>query len=50
MLGGIVAGGVGAVIGGLSGSQTSTNEVKKIQLQVVVNDTKKSFNRITLCH
>jgi hypothetical protein len=47
LLGGVLAGGVGAVIGGLSGSQSSSQEVKKIQLQVVVNDTKKSFYRIT---
>jgi hypothetical protein len=47
LLGGVLAGGVGAIIGGLSGSQTTTTTVKKIQLQIVVNDTKKSFNRIT---
>ncbi|WP_288582378.1 MULTISPECIES: SHOCT domain-containing protein [Lysinibacillus] len=47
LLGGVLAGGVGAIIGGLSGSTTSTNEVKKVQLQIVVNNTKKSFYRIT---
>ncbi|PGP04496.1 hypothetical protein CN996_09745 [Bacillus cereus] len=47
LLGGILAGGVGAIIGGLSGSTKSINEVKKVQLQIVVNNTKKSFYRIT---
>lgn len=47
LLGGVLAGGVGAIIGGLSGSTKSTNEVKKVQLQIVVNNTKKSFYRIT---
>ncbi|MFE4525636.1 SHOCT domain-containing protein [Cytobacillus firmus] len=47
LLGGVLAGGVGAVIGGLSGSSSSTTEVKKIQLQVIVNDRIKSFHRVT---
>ncbi|WP_233879904.1 SHOCT domain-containing protein [Virgibacillus halodenitrificans] len=47
LLGGALAGGVGAIIGGLSGKTKGTNEVKKVQLQVVVNNTRKSFHRIT---
>ena len=38
LLGGIVSGGVGAIIGGLSGKQKEINKVKKIDLQIVFND------------
>lgn len=47
LLGSMLAGGAGAVIGGLSGATKSQNEVKKVQLQIIVNDTKKPFHRIT---
>jgi hypothetical protein len=47
LIGGILAGGVGAIIGGLSGSQQTSSEVKKIQLQIVVNDTKNPIRLIT---
>lgn len=47
IIGGLVAGGVGAIIGGLSGKQSSKQKVTKIQLQIVVNDTNKSFYRIS---
>ena len=40
ILGGIVAGGVGAVIGGLSGQTSSHNRVTRIDLKIIVNDTK----------
>lgn len=39
LLGGVLAGGVGAIIGGLSGSTTTQKEVKNISLQIIVNDT-----------
>lgn len=39
LLGGLLAGGVGALIGGLSGSTTSRDKVKKIELNIIVNDT-----------
>ncbi|MCS0543276.1 hypothetical protein NXY55_25175, partial [Aeromonas veronii] len=39
ILGGVIAGGVGAIIGGLSASQETTNEVKRIDLSVIVNDS-----------
>ncbi|MEY2196911.1 SHOCT domain-containing protein [Neobacillus sp. BF23-41] len=45
ILGGVIAGGVGAVVGGLSGKQSSELEVYKIDLKVVVNNT-KSPNKI----
>lgn len=47
ILGGILAGGVGAVIGGLSGKTASKEKVKTIQLKVIVNDTKKPLQIIT---
>ncbi|GIP58092.1 SHOCT domain-containing protein [Paenibacillus woosongensis] len=46
LLGGFVAGGVGALIGGLSGSTTSQEEVKKIELNVIVNDTTNPIHKI----
>ncbi|MDQ0482448.1 SHOCT domain-containing protein [Guptibacillus hwajinpoensis] len=39
ILGGVLAGGVGAIIGGLSGKSSSTEKVKSIQLKVIVNNT-----------
>lgn len=48
VLGGLVAGGVGAVIGGLSGETVSSDKIKKAQLKVIVNDKEKSFYIITL--
>lgn len=46
LVGGVLAGGVGAVIGGLSASSESTSTVTKLELQVVVNNSKKSFHRV----
>ncbi|TFJ93651.1 SHOCT domain-containing protein [Lentibacillus salicampi] len=39
LLGSVLAGGVGAVIGGLSGSSTSEDKVESLCLRIVVNDT-----------
>ena len=39
VLGGILAGGVGAVVGALTSSSTSKGKVKKIVLELVINDT-----------
>ncbi|PAD77592.1 SHOCT domain-containing protein [Paenibacillus campinasensis] len=47
LLGGLIAGGVGAVIGGLSAATASSTQVGQVQLQIVVNDSQKSFYRIT---
>lgn len=41
ILGGLLAGGVGAIIGGLSGSTNSSKEVFKIDLRITANDTQK---------
>lgn len=38
IVGGLLAGGVGAIIGGLSASSTTNTKVKKIQLKIVVDD------------
>ncbi|WP_138752201.1 SHOCT domain-containing protein [Paenibacillus sinopodophylli] len=47
LLGGFLAGKTGAIIGGLSAARTTENQVKKILLQIVVNDIAKSFHTIT---
>jgi hypothetical protein len=41
LVGGLVAGGVGAIIGGVGAKQEHKSEVKNIQLKIVVNDTKE---------
>lgn len=46
LLGSLLAGGVGALIGGLSGSTTSQEKVKKIELNVIVNDTANPIHKI----
>lgn len=38
LVGAAIAGGLGALIGGLSGTKVSHNEVKKLQLQITVDD------------
>lgn len=38
LVGAAIAGGLGALIGGLSGTKASHNEVKKLQLQITVDD------------
>ena len=40
VLGGVIAGGAGAIVGGLSGKQSKEREYKKIQLKLVIKDTK----------
>ncbi|ADU32137.1 SHOCT domain-containing protein [Evansella cellulosilytica] len=40
LVGGVLAGGVGAIIGGGGGKQKHTSEVKQVSLKIVVNDTK----------
>ncbi|GEL07094.1 SHOCT domain-containing protein [Salisediminibacterium halotolerans] len=46
LLGGVFAGGVGAVIGGLSSQKTNDDQVKNIQLQITVNDEKSPVKSI----
>ncbi len=38
LIGGVIAGGVGAIVGGLSGTKSSQDEVRKIQLNLTVDD------------
>ncbi|MBU5441729.1 SHOCT domain-containing protein [Paenibacillus sp. MSJ-34] len=38
LIGSVVAGGVGAIIGGLSGKSISSTKIKKLDLKIVVND------------
>ncbi|SOC43413.1 SHOCT domain-containing protein [Ureibacillus acetophenoni] len=46
IIGGVLAGGTGAVIGGLSGKKTSEQEINKIDLKVIVNNTKNPIKII----
>lgn len=46
-LGAIAFGGVGAIIGGLSGSSTSRATVRRISLKLIVDDPKFPFHDIT---
>lgn len=39
LIGSVLAGGVGAIIGGLSARQIASEEFKKIDLRIIVNDT-----------
>jgi len=47
LIGNIAFGGVGAIIGGLSGKTKSTGTVSKIDLRLTVNDTKRPIFDIT---
>ena len=47
-VGGILLGGVGAVIGGLSGSKRSVNKVRKMILRFVTDDFTKPNHDIVL--
>jgi uncharacterized membrane protein len=40
LIGGVLAGGVGAIIGGLSAEQTKESKVSRVDVLVVVNDTR----------
>ncbi|MED4618381.1 hypothetical protein [Priestia megaterium] len=46
IVGGALAGGVGAVIGGLSGKQKQKREVKKIQIHLTLNDLQNPLLKI----
>ena len=46
LVGGVLAGGFGAVIGALSASKTSVDKVKSIQLKITVNDLNKPVHKI----
>lgn len=50
LLGGLLAGGVGAIIGGLSGRQTSSKEVKSVSLRIVVNNTENPLHEVEILY
>lgn len=45
-IGGVLAGGVGAIIGGLSGSTSTKEKVKGVSLKLIVNDTENPVHLI----
>lgn len=50
LIGGLAFGGLGAVIGGLSGQRTSSTKVGKVDLRVIVNRTKAPVHTVNLMH
>ena len=46
VVGGIIFGGVGAVVGGLSGKIKTSGKIKRIDLRLIVNDTKAPLHDI----
>lgn len=46
LLGGLILGGVGAVIGGITAKKETLDNIKQITLKVVVNNTKKPIFKI----
>ena len=48
LVGGLALGGVGAIIGGLSGKTTTTNKCNRIDLRLVVNDPKNPIHDLTI--
>ncbi|MGZ9868111.1 hypothetical protein ACU3L3_06790 [Priestia endophytica] len=47
LVGGMLAGGVGAVVGGLGASRTQTQKVTNIKLRLTVNDVNSPIKQIT---
>ncbi len=41
LVGGLIAGGVGTIVGGLSGKRKSLQKVRRVDLKIIVNDTRK---------
>lgn len=41
LVGGLIAGGVGTIVGGLSGKRKSSQKVRRVDLKIIVNDTRK---------
>ena len=46
LVGGVLLGGVGAVVGGLSGKKESSEKINKIELQIIMNDTTRPIHRV----
>lgn len=47
VIGGVLLGGVGAVIGGLSGKTKTSEKIKRVDLRLIVNDTKAPLHDVT---
>jgi hypothetical protein len=47
LIGGIAMGGVGAIIGGLSGKTVTSNKIKRVDLRLVVDDTVSPLHDVT---
>ena len=47
LIGGIAMGGVGAIIGGLSGKTMTSNKIKRVDLRLVVDDTVSPLHDVT---
>ncbi|MEI7834052.1 MAG: hypothetical protein WCJ56_12755 [bacterium] len=47
IVGGVLLGGVGAVIGGLSGKTVSADKVRRIEVLITVNDTAQPLHSLT---
>lgn len=48
LIGGVIFGGVGAIIGGLSGKTKTTNSINRIDLRMVINDSQSPIHDINL--
>jgi hypothetical protein len=46
VVGGILAGGVGAIVGGLFGGKTSKDEIKNIELKLTINNMNNSIFKV----
>lgn len=46
LLGGLLLGGVGAVVGGLTGKKTTTDKIKRISLRLTVNSTQAPIHDV----
>lgn len=47
LVGGLALGGIGAVIGGLSGKTKSTENIRRIDMRIIVNDTKNPLHDVS---
>lgn len=47
LVGGLMLGGVGAIIGGLSGKTVTTDKVERIELRLTINDTSNPLHDVT---
>jgi len=47
LVGGVLLGGVGAVVGGLTGSTKTSQKIKNVDLRVVIDDTKSPLHNVS---